>query len=232
MADGMTVARRWAAVEERVIAAADRAGRDPSEITVIAVAKTFPADVVVEAIEAGARDIGENRAQELRDKMAAIGDRARWHFVGPLQSNKVRNIAGRVALVHSVDRFGLGEAIARRATAIGSTQDVLIEVNLAGESSKAGVEPPRAAALAAEIQELDGVEVRGLMAIPPASADPGRTRTYFQELASLRDDVRRSVPSASGLSMGMTRDFEVAIEEGSTWVRVGEAIFGPRTPRP
>lgn len=228
----MSVAARLAAVHERVHAAAGRAGRDASEVTVIAVAKTFPADAVLEAIEAGATDIGENRAQELRDKMAAIGERARWHFVGPLQSNKVRNIVGRVALIHSVDRYGLGEAIARRAAAVGRGQDVLIEVNLAGEATKAGVEPPRAAALAAEIQELDGIEVRGLMAIPPASADPEGTRPYFKELASLRDEVQRSVPSATGLSMGMTRDFEVAIEEGATWVRVGEAIFGPRTPRP
>ena len=231
MVDGVTIAQRWAAVRERASAAAERAGRDPSEVTVIAVAKTFPADAVAEAIEAGAIDIGENRAQELRDKMAAIGDRARWHFVGPLQSNKVRNIAGRVALVHSVDRFGLGEAIARRAATVGATQDVLIEVNLAGEATKAGIEPPRAAALAAEIQQLDGIEVRGLMAIPPASPDPERTRDHFKELASLRDEVVTRVPSASGLSMGMTRDFEVAIEEGATWVRVGEAIFGPRAPR-
>lgn len=227
----MTIAQRWAAVQERVGSAAARAGRDPAEVTIIAVGKTFPADVVAEAIEAGAGDIGENRAQELRDKMAAIGDRARWHFVGPLQSNKVRNIAGRVTLVHSVDRFGLGEAIARRAAAVGASQDVLIEVNLAGEATKAGVEPPRVAALATEVQQLDGIEVRGLMAIPPASPDPERTRMFFKELASLRDEVVGVVPSASGLSMGMTRDFEIAIEEGATWVRVGEAIFGPRAPR-
>ena len=227
----MTIAERWRTVLERVESAAGRAGRDPAEISVIAVAKTFPADVVVEALDAGATDIGENRAQELRDKMAVIGDRAAWHFVGHLQTNKVRALAGRVALVHSVDRFGLGEAIARRATGIGATQDVLIEVNLAGEASKAGVEPPRAAGLAAEVDALDGISVRGLMAIPPASPDPERTRTYFKELAALRDEVVDSVPTARGLSMGMTRDFEVAIEEGATWVRVGEAIFGPRAPR-
>ena len=227
----MTIAERWTAVLERVERAAGRAGRDPAEITVIAVAKTFPADAVVEALDAGATDIGENRAQELRDKMAAIGDRAAWHFVGHLQTNKVRALAGRVALVHSVDRFGLGEAIARRAAGIGVTQDVLIEVNLAGEASKAGVEPPRAAGLAAEVDALDGITVRGLMAIPPASPDPERTRTYFKELGALRDEVVDSVPTARGLSMGMTRDFEVAIEEGATWVRVGEAIFGPRAPR-
>jgi pyridoxal phosphate enzyme (YggS family) len=227
----VTIAERWAEVLGRVERAAERAGRDPSEVTVIAVSKTFPADAIVEALEAGATDIGENRAQELRDKMSVLGDRARWHFVGHLQTNKVRALAGRVALVHSVDRFGLGEAIARRAAAIGATQEVLIEVNLGGEAAKAGVEPPRAAALAAEVDALEGVSVRGLMAIPPAEKDPERARGYFKELAALRDDVVRNVPSATGLSMGMTRDFEVAIEEGATWIRVGEAIFGPRAPR-
>ena len=227
----MTIAERWSEVVARAERAATRAGRDPAEVTVIAVAKTFPADAVAEVLEAGATDIGENRAQELRDKMSVLGDRPRWHFVGHLQTNKVRGLAGRVALVHSVDRFGLGEAIARRAAGIGATQDVLIEVNLGGEASKAGVEPPRAAALAAEVDGLEGVTVKGLMAIPPSSPDPEQTRTYFKELAALRDEVAKEVPTASGLSMGMTRDFEVAIEEGATWVRVGEAIFGPRAPR-
>lgn len=231
MDTGVTIAERWAEVVGRVAEAATRAGRDPADVTIIAVAKTFPADAIVEAIEAGATDIGENRAQELRDKLAVLGDRARWHFVGHLQTNKVRGVAGRVALIHSVDRFGLGEAIARRAAAIGATQDVLVEVNLAGEATKAGVEPPRTAALAAELAELDGVAVRGIMAIPPAEGDPERTRTYFKELAALRDEVVARVPGASGLSMGMTRDFEMAVEEGATWVRVGEAIFGPREAR-
>lgn len=231
MAPGMTIAERWAEVVARAERAATRAGRDPADVTVIAVAKTFPADAVAAVLDAGATDIGENRAQELRDKMSVLGDRPRWHFVGHLQTNKVRGLAGRVALVHSVDRFGLGEAIARRAAGIGATQDVLIEVNLGGEASKAGVEPPRAAALAEEVDGLDGVTVAGLMAIPPASPDPEQTRTYFKELATLRDEVAKKVPTATGLSMGMTRDFEVAIEEGATWVRVGEAIFGPRTPR-
>ena len=231
MAAEVTIAARWAAVMERVEAAAERAGRDAAEVTVIAVSKTFPADAIVEVLDAGATDIGENRAQELRDKMAALGDRPRWHFVGPLQTNKVRSLAGRIALIHSVDRFGLGEAIARRAAAIGATQDVLIEVNLGGEAAKAGVEPPRAAALAAEVDALDGVSVKGVMAIPPASDDPEETRGYFKELAALRDEIAAKVPGATGLSMGMTRDFEVAIEEGATWVRVGEAIFGPRVRR-
>ena len=229
MADELTIAQRWDAVVERVADAARRGGREPADVTIVAVAKTFPADAVVAAIEAGATDIGENRAQELRDKIAALGDRARWHFVGPLQTNKARTVAGRVALIHSIDRYGLAEAIARRSTNLGVTQDVLIEVNLAGEETKAGVEPARATALAEEIAALEGITVRGLMAIPPAAEDPDQARSYFKELAALRDDVSDRVPSATGLSMGMTHDFEIAIEEGATWIRVGEAIFGPRT---
>lgn len=231
MADELTIAQRWHAVVERVAVAARRAGRDPADVTIVAVAKTFPADAVRAALEAGATDIGENRAQELRDKMSVLGDEVRWHFVGPLQTNKARTVAGRVALIHSIDRYGLAEAIARRAVNLGVTQDVLIEVNLAGEKTKAGVEPARAAALAEEIAALDGIGLRGVMAIPPASDDPEQTRAYFKELATLRDDICDRVPSASGLSMGMTHDFEVAIEEGATWVRVGEAIFGPRSAR-
>ena len=225
------IGERLHEVRGRIERAAERAGRDASEVVLVTVAKTFPLDVVAAAIEAGATDIGENRAQELRDKMAVLGDRARWHFLGPLQSNKVRNVAGRVDLIHSVDRFGLGEAIARRASSVGTTQDVLVEVNLAGEASKAGVEPARAAALAEEIDALEGIAVRGLMAIPPATNDPNEARGYFRDLAGLRDDIVARVPSATGLSMGMTRDFETAIEEGATWVRVGEAIFGPRGTR-
>ena len=230
MADEL-IRARLAEVNDRIAAAAERAGRDPSEVVLVAVAKTFPLDVVAAAIEAGVTDVGENRAQELRDKMAVLGDRVRWHFVGPLQTNKVRTVAGRVALVHSVDRYGLGEAIARRAAALGTTQDVLIEVNLKGEATKAGVEPARAPALAAEVDALEGVAVKGVMAIPPVSTDDEERRVHFRELSAVRDEVIRGVPEARGLSMGMTRDFEIAVEEGATWVRVGEAIFGPRTPR-
>ncbi len=231
MADELTIAQRWDAILGRVATAAQRAGRDPNDVTIVAVAKTFPADAVAAAIEAGATDIGENRAQELRDKMAALGGRARWHFVGPLQTNKVRTVAGRVALIHSVDRYGVAEAIARRAASLGTIQDVLIEVNIGREETKAGVDPARAAALASDVAALDGVEVTGLMAIPPASADLEQTRAYFKELAALRDEVSARVPGVTGLSMGMTNDFEIAIEEGATWVRIGEAIFGPRTRR-
>ncbi|HYP24608.1 MAG TPA: YggS family pyridoxal phosphate-dependent enzyme, partial [Actinomycetota bacterium] len=155
-------------------------------------------------------------------------DRVRWHFVGPLQSNKVRNVVGVAELVHSVDRYGLGEAIARRARSRGIVQDVLVEVNTGGEATKHGVEPAGAVRLAEEVAALDGIAVRGLMTIPPRTDDPDGARPYFRDLVALRDLLAESVPGATELSMGMSADFEQAIEEGATIVRVGEAIFGPR----
>lgn len=227
----MNLAENYRSVLDRIEKAAARAGRVPGDVTLVAVAKTFPVDVVAAAIEAGVTDIGENRAQELKEKIAVLGDRARWHFVGHLQTNKVRNVIGRTHLVHSVDRFGVAEAIARRARALGMEQKVLIEVNVGREVSKHGVEPARAVALAQEVESLEGVTVAGLMTIPPAAPDPEGSRVYFKDLVALREELVIIVPRATELSMGMTRDFEVAVEEGATIVRVGEAIFGPRIRR-
>ncbi|MFN2587422.1 MAG: YggS family pyridoxal phosphate-dependent enzyme [Actinomycetota bacterium] len=224
----MTIAQRYERVREHVAAAAARAGRDPSGVTIVAVSKTWPADVVARAAEAGVAVFGENRAQELKEKHAVLGSRVAWHFVGPLQSNKVRAVVGVAELVHSVDRYGLGEAIARRARALGIVQDVLVEVNVGGEATKHGVEPAGAARLAEEVAALEGVSVTGLMTIPPRAGDPEETRRYFRDLAGLRDAVAASVPEIRELSMGMSADYEQAIEEGATIVRVGEAIFGPR----
>lgn len=220
----MTVGERYERVLERAAAAAERVGREPSEITVVAIAKTFGVAAVLDALEAGVTDVGENRAQEFRDKHAVVGDRARWHFVGHLQTNKVRQVVGAVVLIHSVDRFGLAEAISRRAERLGVVQDVLIEVNVAGEASKHGVEPARTPALAEEISGLAGIAVRGLMTMPPLAPTPEESRRHFKELSALAAHVG----DAPELSMGMSGDFEVAIEEGATIVRVGEAIFGPR----
>lgn len=227
----MTVVQgRLEEVRARIAAACARSGRDPSEVTLVAVAKTFPADAISAVARAGCPDIGENRAQELKQKAAVLGSEAiRWHFVGPLQTNKVRHVVGTAVLIHSVDRPGLGEAIARRAGTLGIVQDVLIEVNVAGEATKSGVEPPRLGDLARRLSGMDGVAVRGLMAIPPVAGDPARAGAHFDLLASLRDEVAAEVPTATELSMGMSRDYEVAIERGATIVRVGEAIFGPRT---
>lgn len=215
-------------VRARIDAAAHRAGRDPSGVTLVAVSKTVGTDALLEAITAGVTDLGENRAQELKKKVAVIGDRARWHFVGHLQTNKVRHVVGAVRLVHSVDRYGLAEAIARRARSLGVVQDALVEVNIAGEESKHGASPTDAIALAEEIDALDGIRIRGLMAMPPATPDPDASRPFFRRVARLRRELLRHVNDADELSMGMSGDFEVAVEEGATLVRVGEAIFGPR----
>lgn len=221
------VAERAAAVRDAIGQACDRAGRPPGDVTLIAVGKTFPAHVLVEAFEAGLADLGENRAQELREKATVIPD-ARWHFIGPLQTNKVRQVVGVASLIHSVDRIALGAAVARRARSRGMVQDVLIEVNIAGEVSKSGAEPAAVETLARELSNLEGIRVRGLMTIPPLTPDPEQTRPYFRDLSELRDRLTVDLPEASHLSMGMSRDFEAAIEEGATLVRVGEAIFGSR----
>jgi PLP dependent protein len=228
MTNRIAIERNLASVRSRIAAAARRAGRDESDIRLVAISKAFPSDVLLDAVAAGVSDLGENRAQELRDKLRVVGDGARWHFVGHLQTNKVRHVAGAVALIHSVDRFGLAEAIARRTTAIDAIQDVLIEVKLAGEDSKHGAEAPTVIALAEAIADLEGVRLKGLMTIPPLPASPEDSRPYFRQLAAIGDSLADRFPDATDLSMGMTRDFEVAVEEGATIVRVGEAIFGPR----
>ena len=223
------LAARLGDVRDRITAAALRAGRDPATVALVAVSKTFGADVLLGAIDAGVTDLGENRAQELKEKVAVIGDRARWHFVGYLQTNKVRQVVGSVVLIHSLDRFGLAEAVARRARSLGMTQDVLIEVNVAGERSKHGASPEEAVALAVQVDGLDGIRVKGLMTMPPAAPNSDAVRPYFRQLVELRDRLQQSMPDAGELSMGMSGDFEAAIEEGATIVRVGEAIFGPRS---
>ena len=223
-----SIGGRLAEVRKRVEAAASRAGRSPDSVLVVAVSKTWPADVCLDAIAAGAGTLGENRAQEFRGKYSVLKDRAVWHFVGQLQTNKVRHVVGAAALIHSVDRYGLAEAIDKRARSMGVVQDVLVEVNISAEPSKNGIEPGRAGGLVARIEPLAGVAVRGLMTMPPLTPHPGDSRPYFKDLAALRDLIAERHPQVVQLSMGMTRDFEVAIEEGATIVRIGEAIFGPR----
>lgn len=218
-------------VRARVRGAAERAGRSDADITLVAVSKSFPADVVVAAADAGLIDVGENRAQELKEKAIAVPRDVRWHFIGHLQTNKARHVVGLAHLIHSVDGYALGEEIARRARASAGTQGVLIEVNVSGESTKHGVEPAGAVALALEVEELEGIHVQGLMTMAPYADDAERSRPYFVDLRELGERLRTALPDATALSMGMTRDFEVAIEEGATLVRIGEAIFGPRGPR-
>jgi PLP dependent protein len=207
-----------AAVRARIADAAKRAGRDPTDVTLVAAVKTVATERVAAAIRAGLLELGENRAQELLEKAPALEHGLpphRWHFIGALQRNKVRGLAPWVSLWQSVDRESLGAEIARRAPGAA----VLVEVNLGDEASKAGCAPTETSALVERLSEL-GLEIRGLMTVPPISAEP---RRWFAMLAEL--GARLGLPH---LSMGMTEDFEIAIEEGATIVRVGRALFGAR----
>ncbi len=211
----MTVAERLARVRAAV----------PPGVTLVAVSKAQPAAAVREAYAAGQRHFGENYVQEWREKaeaLADLGDLA-WHFVGSLQTNKVKYLVGRVALVHTVDRFDLAGEISRRSAQKGAATRVLVEVNVAGEAGKAGCAPVEVPALVEAVRALPGLELRGLMCIPPEQGDP---RPHFRTLRALRDRL-----GLTDLSMGMSGDYPAAIEEGATLVRVGTAIFGERPAR-
>lgn len=221
-----TIASRLAGVRARLADACARAGRPAESVTLLAVSKTKPESAIREAYAAGQRDFGENYVQELTAKAAALSDLPglRWHVIGPLQRNKVKQVVPVASLVHTVDRPQLAEEIDRRAAAAGRVVPVLIEVNAGGEASKAGCAPSEAAALAAAVRGLPHLELRGLMTIPPDTEDREQARPYFKALRALRD----ALGDLPELSMGMSHDFEIAVEEGATIVRVGTAIFGSR----
>jgi pyridoxal phosphate enzyme (YggS family) len=229
------IAARVADVRARIAGAALGAGRDPTSITLVAVTKTQLPEMVEAAIDAGVSDLGENYAQELVAKQEALTARplvaARWHFIGRLQRNKIRLVVGRVALIHAVDSVALAEEIDRRA-AIGTTaapaQALLVAVNLGAEVQKVGVIPADLPKLLAAIAALPRCRCDGLMTLPPVADDPEITRPYFRALRILRDQLATPACPLPILSMGMSSDFEVAIAEGATLVRVGTAIFGPR----
>ena len=221
------IAERLREVEARIRAAAERSGRDPAEVSLVAVSKKKPVEAIREAHAAGARVFGENYAAELASKMAATGDLAdvRWHMIGHLQRNKVKLVAG-VDLLHTVDSARLVEALA--AHAADQAVRVLVQVSLAGEEQKSGVRPDEVAALLDAIRATNGrVVARGLMTMPPWGDDPETVRPVFRGLRALRDRVGGAAELPE-LSMGMSGDYEVAIEEGATLVRVGTAIFGAR----
>jgi len=214
-------------VRERIAAAARRAGRDPARVKLIAVSKGRSPDQIVELIRAGQTRFGENRAQELRDKLRLIDEELEWHFIGHLQRNKVNMVVGKVALIHSMDSERLAKSIDGRATVLGIRQEVLIQVNVAREESKYGVEEKDAARLLETALSLPGLRVRGLMTMAPLVEDKEAARPYFSRLRELRDELGSVYPEADLdlLSMGMTQDFEVAVEEGANLVRIGTAIF-------
>jgi pyridoxal phosphate enzyme (YggS family) len=228
---GTVVAQRLGKVRARIAEAAIDSGRDPATVRLVVVTKEVPPERIRDAIEADATDLGENRAQELAAKMEALASvpSHRWHFIGTLQRNKVKLVSGRVALIHGVDSIELGQAISQRAASEGVVQDVLVEVNVSGEASKHGVDPREAWGLVASLAGLPGIRLKGLMTIAPPGSGVA-SRAAFSGLRELRDRLQGELGGGTldELSMGMTSDFEVAVEEGATIVRVGTAIFGPR----
>lgn len=228
--DSNAIAARWRDISARVAAACERAGRDPGEVTLVTVSKTHPAAAVRAAAAAGARDFGENYAQELAAKRDACADLpgARWHFIGRLQRNKAKLVAGHVALVHAVDSVELAQELARRAQ--GVLQPVLLSINAAGEATKGGVSPEAAPALAAAVAQVAGIRLDGLMTMPPPSDDPEASRAPFLAVRALRDRLQQALGAPlPALSMGMSGDYEIAIACGATHVRIGTAIFGSRS---
>ncbi len=221
----MSLEQRVAVVEGRVEAACAAAGRERSEVRLVAVSKMRTAAEIQAALALGQVDFGENYAQHLRDKVDAIGEGPTWHFIGALQRNKVKYVAGRAHLFHALDRIELANEFEKRCE---QPQPVLLAVNTGGEATKSGVEVDEALALCQALDLHPGVELRGLMTIPPPVDDPADAAAFFATLAELAaEGHRRGLPLAE-LSMGMSHDFEVAIAHGATLVRVGTAIFGPR----
>jgi PLP dependent protein len=212
------------AVIDRVRAACLAAGRDPSEVTIVAAAKTRTNDEIQAVVDAGITDIGENRVQEFLEKSDVVTG-ARWHLIGHLQSNKINKVVGQVALIHSIDSLDLAERIAARARTLGIIQPILIEVNISGEATKHGFLAEQVPEAVARLAELDGLDVLGFMAMPAPNDDAAER---FRQVRELRDSVRTARLPLSELSIGMSGDLEAAIAEGATLVRPGTALFGPR----
>ena len=227
----MTISTNLANISERIRAAAIKSGRDPAQIRLVAVSKTRPAADITAAFLAGQCIFGENYIQELVPKLVEVREPVQWHFIGHLQSNKVKYIVGRVALIHTVDRISLAQEINRQWGKLGKVCDVLIQVNISGEATKSGTTEDGALQLVREAALLPHIRVRGLMTMPPFFDDPETARPYFAELRRLSEIVAaQEIPGVEmmELSMGMSGDFEAAVQEGATLVRVGTAIFGAR----
>ena len=220
-------------IRERIASACKRAERSESEVTLVAVSKTVSAARVREAIDAGVTVLGENRVQEAEAKLAALADlrsQVKWHLIGQLQSNKARKALSLFDAVQSVADESIAARLNRIAEEMGKRLPVFIEVNLAGEASKSGVAPQQVLPLLATISQFPALELQGLMTVPPFLDDPEDVRPFFRQLRVLRDEaLQAGVESCTQLSMGMSHDFEVAIEEGATLVRIGTALFGART---
>jgi PLP dependent protein len=224
---------RLEVVRSRIEQAARRAGRDPGTVMLVAVSKTVSVGRLQEAVACGCRVFGESRVQEALAKIGLLKDvpGLEWHLIGPIQSNKAKSVVGRFSLLHAVDRLEVAERLDRAAKERGIVQPVLLEVNVAGEATKHGFKPADMARAAERMGALSGLRLRGLMTIPPAAADPEETRPHFRRVRHLAATVEAlKIPGVTmkELSMGMSGDFEVAVEEGATMVRIGTALFGPR----
>lgn len=227
----MSIADNLKFIHEKIAAAALKAGRDPASVLLVAVSKTRDASAVDDAARSGQRLFGENYVQELVTKAAQVSESVAWHFIGGLQSNKVRQIAGLVEMIHSVDRLSLAREIDRQWERLGKTCNVLIQVNIACEASKCGANSADVLGLVRNVAALPHLRIKGLMTMPPFFDDPEGARPYFRELKRLSELVaaeRILNVEMTELSMGMSGDFEVAIAEGATLVRIGSAIFGER----
>ena len=225
----MNLAENLEKIQQRIRAACARAGRDPASVTLLAVTKSQPPEVVAAAARLGLNLFGENKVQEARAKIPLCPGKLRWHFIGHLQSNKCRDAVELFEMIQSVDSLPLAREIAKRAEQAVKTLPVLLEVNVAGEASKFGYAPEKLLAELAAINALPRIEIHGLMAVPPWSAEPEQSRPHFQRLRELKARCEQIFGAAlPHLSMGMSGDFEVAIEEGATIIRIGTALFGPR----
>lgn len=225
----MLIRDKLCVVKSKIVAAATRSGRDPDQIELIAVTKTFSPEIIHDAVAAGQKLFGENRVQELMSKVPVLPPDVRWHLIGHLQSNKVRKVLPVVEAIHSVDSLDLARNIHRIAGELGVVSKIYLEVNVSGEVSKYGFEPVRLEAELEELLTLDRLKVAGLMTVPPIGETGEESRCYFAALRELRDRLEvRSGKPLPGLSMGMSGDYETAVEEGATIVRVGSAIFGGR----
>ncbi len=218
-------------VEEKIRLACERSERNPDEVTLIAVSKTKPMEMIEEAIACGKREFGENKAQEMKEKCDSLPEDIKWHFIGHLQTNKVKYVVGRAYLIHSVDSYHLAEAIEAESAKKDVISHILIEVNVAQEESKFGLKTDETLSLVEKVAKLPHIRIDGLMTIAPFVENAQNNRSVFCELRKLSVDIKeKNIDNVSMnvLSMGMTNDYEVAIEEGATYVRVGTAIFGER----
>ena len=225
--------QRLEKIKERIQQAAEACGRDAESVRLVAVSKTVAPEAVREALEAGVTDLGENYVQEAREKFKALVQYpASWHFIGHLQSNKAKYAVRLFDLIHSVDSLKLARELDKQAAKVDKIQQILVQVNISGEETKSGIAADETTTLIQEISQMKNLSVQGLMTMPPYFYQPEKVRPFFAALRKLRDEIdSRRVPNVSmaELSMGMTGDFEVAIQEGATLVRIGTAIFGERT---